>query len=127
MAQGLLSAAVPAMRVTSAGTGALVGMPADETAVRLMQGRGIDISRHRATQITRTACMQADMVLVMDTAQRRQLEERYPQACGRIFRLGEFSKGDIPDPYRKPEKNFRDALRLIDDGIGEWLHRLQRI
>ncbi|MFC5498381.1 low molecular weight protein-tyrosine-phosphatase [Caenimonas terrae] len=127
MAQGLLAAALPAFQVSSAGTGALVGMPADETAVRLMQSRGVDITRHRATQITRTACLAADLVLVMDAVQRRELEGRYPQACGRIFRLGEFSKGDIPDPYRKPEKNFRDALRLIDDGIGEWLHRLQRI
>lgn len=104
MAQGLLSVAVPAMRVTSAGTGALVGMPADETAVRLMQGRGIDISRHRATQITRTACMQADMVLVMDTAQRRQLEERYPRPVAASSASANSARATSPTRTASPKK-----------------------
>ncbi len=78
MAQGLLAAALPQVQVHSAGLGALIGSPADETAVRLMQARGIDISAHRATQITRQMCVQADMVLVMDADQRKRLEALYP-------------------------------------------------
>lgn len=127
MAQGLLAAALPRTRVISAGTGAMSGMPADETAVRLMQERGIDITAHRATQITREMCLHTDMVLVMDAGQRRHLEEIYPQACGRVFRLGEYAKSDVPDPYRKPEKVFRDALMLIDEGVRQWLQRIQKI
>ena len=57
MAQGLLEHALPQAQVRSAGLGALVGMPADAAAVRLMQERGIDISAHRATQISRAACI----------------------------------------------------------------------
>jgi protein-tyrosine phosphatase len=127
MAQGLLAAALPDANVRSAGLGALIGSPADETAVRLMQARGIDISAHRAQQITRVMCMESDVVLVMDAEQRERLEKMYPQARGRIFRVGEHTKRDIPDPYRQPEKAFSDALSLIDEGVREWLHRINRL
>jgi protein-tyrosine phosphatase len=127
MGQGLLAAALPHVQVHSAGLGALIGMPADETATRLLQERGIDITSHRAAQITRPACAQADIVLVMDAEQRKRLEAMYPQACGRIFRLGEYIKRDIPDPYRQSELAFREALSLIDAGVHEWLQRIHRL
>ena len=127
MAQGLLAAALPQVDVRSAGLSALSGMPADETAVRLMKARDIDIADHRATQITRELCSQADLVFVMSAEQRRRLEEKYPFACGRTFRLGELSKQDIPDPYRRPEWVFHESLQLIDQGVREWLQRIQKI
>jgi protein-tyrosine phosphatase len=127
MAEGLLAQALPGVQVRSAGLGALVGHSADETALRLLQDRGIDISRHRAVQISRASCLDADMVLVMDGEQRRRVETLYPQARGRVFRLGEYTKRDIPDPYRQPEIAFRTALSLIDEGLGEWLQRLKRL
>ena len=127
MAQGLLAAALPHISVTSAGLGALSGMPADDTAVRLMRERRIDITAHRAVQINREMCLHADMVLVMDAAQRRRVEALYPLACGRVFRLGDHSKSDVPDPYRQPEKAFRDALVLIDEGVRQWLHRIKKV
>jgi protein-tyrosine phosphatase len=102
-------------------------MPADETAVRLMHARGIDITSHRAQQITREMCMQAELVLAMSSDQRKQLEKTYPFACGRVFRLCEFGKHDIPDPYRQPEQAFRESLQLIDQGVRDWLQRIQKI
>jgi protein-tyrosine phosphatase len=127
MAQGLLSTALPQAEVRSAGLGAMVGMPADETAMRLMQARGIDIGAHRAIQVTRELCVRSDIVLVMDVEQRQRLENLYPQVCGRVFRVGEYTKRDIPDPYRQPERVFQQALSLIDEGVREWLHRIHRL
>jgi protein-tyrosine phosphatase len=127
MAQGLLAAALPQVQVHSAGLEALVGMPADETAVALMRARGIDIGAHRATQVNRQMCVQAEMVLVMDADQRKRLEALYPQARGRVFRVGEHTERDIPDPYRQSERAFRDTLSLIDEGLGEWLQRIHRL
>jgi protein-tyrosine phosphatase len=102
-------------------------MPADDTAVRLMQARGIDITAHRALQISRDLCQRAELVLVMSSEQRKRLEQTYPTACGRVFRLAEFSKRDIPDPYRQPERAFQESLQLIEQGVREWLQRLQKI
>lgn len=127
MAQGMLAAALPGVQVRSAGLGALVGMPADETAVRLAKEAGIDISGHRATQINRQMCLEADMVLVMDAEQRARVESLYPQSRGRVFRLGEYTKQDIPDPYRQPEAAFRHSLALIQAGIQEWIGRIHKL
>lgn len=127
MAQGLLAERLPGWRVQSAGMNALIGAPADEIAIDLMRERGIDIASHRATQITRAMCLDADMVLVMDRGQRRRLEDLYPEACGRVFRLGEDTDRDVLDPYRQPEPAFRHALTLIDEGAARWVQRIRRL
>lgn len=127
MAQGLLRSALPAVRVQSAGLGALVGMPADVQATQLMQLRGIDISDHRAMQITRQLCVDAELILGMDLEQRARIEAMYPQTKGRVFRIGEHTRQDIPDPYRQGEATFRHALELIDQGLAEWLARISKL
>jgi protein-tyrosine phosphatase len=127
MAEAILAAALPDTRVSSAGLNALVGHPADDAAVRLMRLRGLDISGHRATQINRDMCMRSELVLVMSTDQRKQVEQNYPAANGRVFRIGEFDKQDIPDPYRKSLRAFEHAAELIDQGVHGWLHRLEQI
>lgn len=127
MAQGILASRLPAWNIQSAGLNAVIGAPAEEPAIQLLRERGIDIGAHRATQITRKMCLDAEMVLVMDREQRRRLEDLYPEACGRIFRLGEFADRDVPDPYRQPLAAFRQALSLIDDGVARWVQRIQRL
>jgi protein-tyrosine phosphatase len=127
MAQGLMAAALPQAEVHSAGLNALSGMPADETAVQLLQARGIDIRSHRALQITRELCSHSELILVMSTQQRHTIEEKYPFACGRTFRLGEFGKLDVPDPYRQPIWAFQESLQLIDQGVRDWLQRIRQI
>jgi protein-tyrosine phosphatase len=127
MAEGMLAAQLPGWRVYSAGLHALVGAPADDTAVRLLKERGLDISGHRAMQITRKMCVDADMVFVMSREQRRELESLYPEICGRVFRLGEHADRDIPDPYRQPESVFRHSFKLIDEGVASWVQRIRRL
>ncbi|MCG2592029.1 low molecular weight phosphotyrosine protein phosphatase [Ramlibacter sp. XY19] len=127
MAQGLLAAALPGIAVRSAGLGALIGAPADPIAVKLMQELRIDISAHRAVQITRQMCLEADLVLVMSVGQRRRIEEQHPQAHGRVIRVGEFIQADVPDPYRQSEDAFRQALSLLVQGVDAWLPRIQKL
>jgi protein-tyrosine phosphatase len=127
MAEGLLGAALPGMELHSAGLNAVLGAPADDTAVELMSQRGIDITAHRARQITRQMCLDADLVIVMEREQRQRLENTYPEACGRVFRLGEYMDSDVPDPYRKPISAFRTALSIIEDGLGQWVQRIRRL
>jgi protein-tyrosine phosphatase len=127
MGEALLAAALLDAHVRSAGLGAMVGWPADDTAQRLMTERGIDISAHRAQQINRPLCLECDLVLVMDTEQKQRLESLYPAARGRVFRLAEHLKQDIPDPYRQGDAAFREALDLIDRGTAQWLGRIQRL
>lgn len=92
-----------------------------------MQERGIDITAHRAKQLNRQMCLESDMVLVMDAAQRARVEALYPQARGRVFKIGEYTRRDIPDPYGQTEPAFRKALSLIEEGLTEWLKRIRKL
>lgn len=127
MAEGLLAKCLPSIQVRSAGLGALIGMPADVSAVLLMHELGLDITRHRATQLNRQMCHEADLLLVMDGEQRTRVGSLYPQVQGKSFRLGEYIKQDIPDPYRAPLSEFRRVLNLIQDGVAEWVQRIQKL
>ncbi len=124
MAAALLQAAAPNLQVSSAGLGALVGRPADPLVLRLMAERGVDVSAHCAIQVTRPLCVAADVILVMENAQRKRLEHLYPEVRGRVFRLDE---KDVLDPYRKPEAAFRSALAGITTGVDAWARKLKPI
>ena len=127
MAEALLRAALPGAQVASAGLNALVGKPADEAAIALMRERGLDLRAHRAMQVTRPLCVHTDLVFVMEGSQRDRLQRLYPEVCGRVFRISDPAATDVPDPYRQPVAAFRQALALIEQGIGFWAPRIQRL
>ncbi|MDF1827340.1 MAG: low molecular weight phosphotyrosine protein phosphatase [Legionellaceae bacterium] len=128
IAEALLAVAVqkkhPEVVVSSAGLGALVGRPADPMSQELMTARGIDISAHRARQISPELVFNSDLILTMSTEQTRQLEQHYPGACGRVHRLGKWGEYDIPDPFKRPKTAFEQAFILIEQGINEWHRKL---
>lgn len=130
MGQALLADALSksgecSAEVRSAGLAALVGHPADSKAQRLMHERGLDISTHRARQLDRDLLHWAELVLVMDTAQKASVESWDPSARGKVFKLGEWSDFDIPDPYLQPVEIFESALRLILKGVTEWVAKFR--
>ncbi len=127
MAEGLIAAAMPALQVSSAGLGAMIGSPADPLARELMAERGLNIDAHRARQINLDMCQRAELILVMDREQRRVVEQRYPFTSGKVFRLCEVSGQDVPDPYRASRGAFEQSLALIDSGAQQWIDRISRV
>lgn len=127
MAEGLLREAMPELSVFSAGLGALVGKPADATAIELATETGVDISQHRAQQLTSVLAGQADLILVMDSEQKAEIQRRYPAASGKVFRLGEVGKFDIDDPYRQPRAAFEHSFQLIQQGVNAWVPRIRAL
>lgn len=127
MAEGLLAAKLPDVRIRSAGLGAMVGWPAHDESIRLMKTLGIDITGHRAAQVTEKMCLAADMVFVMDNDQRHRVEVLYPTTRGRVFKLGHFTNQDIPDPFRKPDSAFAITMSLIQEAISSWLAKINRL
>jgi len=65
--------------------------------------------------------------LVMDEQQKRHLAMQYPHARGKVFKLGETTRQDIPDPYRQDPEVFRTAFSLIKNGVDEWVKRINSI
>ena len=127
MAEGVMRAGLPGFELSSAGTHALVGAPADETARALMQARGLPIDGHRARQLDAGLCQAADLILVMESAQRQWIQQRHPESTGKVFRLTEQLRVDVPDPYRRTEASFQTALALIDQGAQSWAERISRV
>ena len=111
--------------VESAGLGALVGHPASEHSVALMDELGLDISAHRARQIHPDMVSAADLVLVMEAGHRRALDDADPTARGKVHRLGEWQDRDIADPYRRERVAYEDALRDIQAGVASWVEKIQ--
>lgn len=110
--------------VSSAGLGALAGYQADPIARQLIAEKGLDISAHRARQLTDEMLHQADLILVMETWQKVTIEKCSPSARGKIFRLGKWDKIDINDPYQKNLSEFIKALKLIEQGVAQWMAKL---
>jgi protein-tyrosine phosphatase len=123
MAEALLRARLghrPGFEVSSAGVSALVGHPADESAIALMKDRGIDISAHRARQLTPLLAAASDLILVMESGHERAVLDIAPQARGKVHRIGRFGSFDVPDPYGLPRAAFEDALGLCERAIADY-------
>jgi protein-tyrosine phosphatase len=111
--------------VESAGLGALVGHPAADYSVELMDEMGEDISEHRARQIHPDMVHAADLVLVMEAGHKRAIDDADPTARGKVRRLGEWQDKDIDDPYRQPKAAFADALEDIKTGVNHWAEKIK--
>ena len=112
--------------VESAGLGAMVDWPASEHAEVLMAERGLDISSHRARQLTPELIHEADLILVMETGHKKAIEAEDVTARGKVFRLGEWRNRDIDDPFRKSKAAFVEALTEIDASVADWVERLKK-
>lgn len=108
----------------SAGIGALVNHPADETTCAMMQSRGVDLGAHRGSQLTRELLRWADLVLVMEQHHRDAVLAMDPAARGKTFFLGHWTNTEIPDPYRRGDEAHAEALRLIEMAVEPWVRRL---
>lgn len=127
MAEALLASEFPQKTVWSAGLGALIGKPADPLAVEVALSHGLDLSAHRAQQVTGWMCQSAELILVMEQSHKEELEQQFPLVRGKVFRLGELGKFDIADPYRQSKAAFESAYADIERGVAQWAPRIRLI
>jgi protein-tyrosine phosphatase len=76
--------------VSSAGLSAVVDRAPPEFSVALLKARNIDITAHRARQITEDMVRESDLILVMENGQKKKIETLYPFALGKVFLLGKW-------------------------------------
>lgn len=129
MAEGLLRQALSAhgqteIDVSSAGLCALVDYPADKRARELMGDHGIDISAHRARQLTMELSRVANLIVVMENQQKRLVETMDPSARGKVYRLGQWRDRDVPDPDNQPDTLYREVFELVCEGVNDWVSKL---
>ena len=130
VAEAMLKKALPDKNIWSAGIAALEGYPADPTAQEIAVLDGLDLSSHRAQQINSFMCTQAELILVMETSHKRELEEKYPFTRGKVHCLNSSGPGqhvDIADPYKKDRTAFEASHQLITSGVHYWSNLIKKI
>lgn len=116
--QAVLQRALPDIAVMSAGfVGSDRAVP--EISVTLSAKRGLDLSRYRSRPLTQSTIGKADLVIVMDSDQARQLARMFPKSRGRVVIAGDLdprfdaSRG-ITDPWNRSKEVFEASFNRLD-------------
>jgi len=92
------------IEITSAGLSAIDGMEASRWAQEVMQERGIDISQHRARNLSEKDVEEADLILTMSLSQKREIIERFPSVKDKVFLITELAFPGISSAIMEYEK-----------------------
>lgn len=116
----------PQHDVASAGTWALDGQPATESAVAVMRERGIDISDHVAQTVRAEHIVRADLILVMSREHEIMIRNTWPQYSWKVHRLSEMvgKRKDVKDPYGRPIEEYRACADILSLYIEQGLDRI---
>ncbi|CAB3806678.1 Low molecular weight protein-tyrosine-phosphatase Ptp [Paraburkholderia caffeinitolerans] len=120
LACAMLAQALPDIGFSSAGTHALVGEGADPLVLEMARKRGVQLETHVATALTDEQVRAADLILTMTRTQREQIEQAWPYARGKVYRLNENDGVDVVDPYQRHRVAFELAFAQIEHGVAHW-------
>ncbi len=105
-------------RVRSAGLSAKPGREADPRAFEAGRSLGVDLASHRAQPLTQALVDDAHVIFVMDRLNEAQVLARFPNARGKLRRLGTLALAEgsdvIADPYTEDVAAVVAAAERID-------------
>lgn len=111
----------------SAGIAAFPGSPASAQSIDVMRLTGIDLTGHRAKQISADLVAESDLILTMTKGHQHALSEMYPEAVGKIYTLGEFAYNrevNIPDPFGQPTEVYAECAGEIGKSLEKALQKI---
>jgi protein-tyrosine-phosphatase len=103
------------------------GDSASREAVTALAEMGIDLSRHRASLLTREDVIKADLVLTMTLHHQLYVKNLVPSQAMKVFTLADYARdrGDIPDPIGQPLEAYRGCAQRLMNLIGIVLDKLE--
>ncbi len=128
--QAVLQRALPEVAVTSAGFfGSDRAVP--EISVTLSAKRGLDLSRYRSRPLTQSTVGNADLVIMMDLYQARELARRFAIDRARIVIAGDLdprfdASRSITDPWNRSSDVFESSFDRLDRCAATLVSILQR-
>ncbi|HAV2277236.1 TPA: protein tyrosine phosphatase [Serratia marcescens] len=127
IAERLLRKALPNKKIDSAGVGALVDHPADDSALRVAEKHGLSLEGHRGTQFTAQLGRQYDLILVMEKRHIERITSMAPEVRGKTMLLGQWLEHkEIPDPYKQSKEAFEFVYQLIDQSCQRWVEKINK-
>lgn len=113
----------------SAGTDAIDGTPLSRGTTECFSARGIGEVMHAARRLTAAVVAEADEILTLTRAHRREIVEHFPEAAAKTFVLREaagLKPVDVEDPvgaaaavYEACAASIEEALKIL---IGRRTH-----
>lgn len=104
--------------VSSAGTNARNGKPADPRARAAAATHGLSLDDHRARLLDGAMVNDHDLIVAMDYLNATRILERFPHAAGRLVLLGTLPSergrpSEIADPYDRAEGEVTACFEAI--------------
>ena len=93
----------------------------EANAAALLKERGIDVSAHRATQITANDVRHSDLILTMTAAHKDKLIALFPEAKDKTFTIADYAAGkpdDVADAFGKPMDFYRGMVKQVEAYLG---------
>lgn len=119
--------------VSSAGVGAMAGLPASGHSITVCEEEGIDISKHRSRPVTPYLIAESDLILTMEEHHRDAVEHMAETGPVRIHLLATYAAGEgggpaegISDPIGSDLEVYRDIYGQIREQIERAVPRIQR-
>ena len=109
--------------VASAGTVVLFPEPVNQKIAEVAERNGLDISKHRATQVLETDFSESTLVLAVGAESKRRCYSRFPQAVN-VYTIKEYlgQEGDLKLPYGGTVEEY-EAVYLQLEGLLDALIR----
>lgn len=143
MAEGLLKDMIKknkidGIQVSSAGISAIEGQKANEKAIMVLRNKGIDISSHRSTQLTKKLIKEADLILTMTLAHAQIIEAISPEATGKVYTLRGYARKmiddknysgnfDIADPYGMGYNTYKSSMSEIESELKIIINNIDKL
>lgn len=133
MAEGIMKKAVidnPYIQVDSAGVAACDGMLASRSSVAVMRDQDIDISNHRARQLTMEMVKESDLIIVMEPIHKQWIIKKMPLTANRVHLLKEFVQFDdgdnsVADPVGMDREFYVHVAEILNNLIEKVVLKLQ--
>ena len=121
------------VEVASAGVAALEGSPASGGSLCVAAARGLNLSSHSATQLTRAVAEDADLILTMSASHLMRVVELGAGDQAAIITSfaasgeeDDLSQG-VPDPIGGPDEEYAETFEVLDDLIARSFARLETV
>lgn len=109
------------VKVISAGTGTVDGLPASAEAIEVMKQRDIDLTGHKSAQLTPEMIDAADLILVMTARHKQQVLSLNPNAVDKVFMLNEFILSSSEKEML--EAQYQEALQTLRKKTEAFYHQ----
>lgn len=119
--------------ICSSGVFAYNGQQPTDEATQVMEEKGIDISKHRSTNINNSDVLEMNLILCMTYIQKLQIIHRYPELEGKVYTLKEYVVYDnennkdinIEDPWGLSIETYRECLAEIEECLNKLINIIE--